>query len=191
MVLPYRVVSLTDSYFVGDDRLPAYHDFTIGLIPVVPLSVYRYRFNPSTAEMKKFIAFDNNTTGGPYLGDDGLSTVEVTLAPPAESGDVQHVEILTEFAYREPPPPEFRRFTGDGFESWDIGVCFRRECQPAEVALAEWTSYDADATIIEGSVEPITLTSLDEHASTSPYVVAAVQRENVPAGKTLGIFWKW
>jgi hypothetical protein len=170
-----RTLQVAEHHEIGPDRSPRRHVTRQLLEAVQRTERYHYVFDTPHAVVTvrsggtPVTAF--RVTGTP------LCVVEVLLAAPLDPGETGHLEYETDFAYPEPPAPEFRRGVTADVRHLALTLRFDRARQPREVLRATWP--DVAATEPSRAV-PVRL------------VGGQTSMEVVPdAPCVLGFTWRW
>ncbi|MFZ5872172.1 MAG: hypothetical protein ACOYXW_16790 [Actinomycetota bacterium] len=136
----HRTLSLHEVHTLGQDGLPVRHHTTQVVQALEPLSRYPFRFDTDVAAVHVL-------RGGRALGlrkdrVPGLYAVDIELTRPLRPGQTTALEYVTSFAYRSPPPPEFRRAAYRRVDNVEIVVRFHPDRLPRRLEWCEWRRHD-------------------------------------------------
>ena len=182
----HRTVEAREHHHIGEGGLPVAHTSQLVVEALARMIKYPYRFDTNTARVE---ATTGGTAGEVYEVGDGIHAVDITLDEPLEPGERATIAYDTEFSYRTPPPPEFRRTVGaTGMEHLVMQVTFQPEKLPHRISWAQWNGYGPDAQIVPGTEELVELSPMNAE----PDAPLDVWRElsNVPSG-VYGYRWEW
>ncbi len=183
----HRVIEAREHHHIGGDGSPEEHQSFLIIEALVPMAALPYRFD--TNEVRQVQVVEGGAAGEVYEVGGDISAVDITLDEPLEPGQRATVAYNTEFGYRVPPPPEFRRAVGAaGMEGLIMQVTFPPEKLPENIWWAQWDGYGPDARIVPGTEEPVELTPM----SGKPGAVWDVWRQldDVSSG-VYGFRWEW
>jgi hypothetical protein len=110
---------------------------------------------------------------------DGYFAVDIELTHSLQAGQTASFEYQTQFAYREPPPPEFRRGAVYPIHNLELYVQFDSAKLPARVWWAEWDDYRPGAKVQDREE-----VSLDTEHAVHRYLPLVEQG-------VVGFYWKW
>jgi hypothetical protein len=144
---PHDTLSLHDSHTLGPDGLPAEHD-TIQLIKSNVDSLVSFPYYFDTDELVVEVVRGGRMGDRIFRVGDGLFGLDIVLTEPLAMGQTALLQLHTTFAYRSPPPAEFRRGIVRSIEDLTIWVTFHPDRVPARVWSARWDRLDY-AKIIE------------------------------------------
>jgi hypothetical protein len=142
----HETLALHELHRLGPDGKPAEHQ-TIQLIrsTVDGLASLPYRFD--TDELVVDVVRGGHV-GEVYQASDSLFAVDILLDRPLQSGETALMQLRTNFTYREPPPPEFRRGVLGTTRDLTMWVSFHPKRLPRRVWWARWDAVD-HAHIVE------------------------------------------
>lgn len=148
----HRTLSLHEVHIVGEDGLPSEHRSLQVIQALAPL--VRYPFRVDTDVVAVHVARGGRAVGLRHDAIPGLYAVDIELTRPLSAGDTAVLEYSTTFAYRDRPPPEFRRAAYRRVEAVEIAVRFHPGRLPASL---EWCSWDRHDDVQPVSTEPADL----------------------------------
>jgi hypothetical protein len=136
----YTTVSSHDWHRLGPDGLPASNRTLQVIRAVQPVDRYTYRFDTNAAVVE--VIRGGTASSVRPMGDDGLFAVDIELSRRLTPGETISLEYETTFAYRIPPPPEFRRATQWRAGNVTMDVKFHPHRLPHEVRWSVWERLD-------------------------------------------------
>ncbi len=172
----YETLAIHELHTLGADGLPAEHQ-TIQVIKstVDSLDTYPYRFDTDQLVVE---VVRGGRVGDVYRVNEGLFGVDIVLDRPLAQGETALMHYRLTFAYRTPPPAEFRRGVIGTMHDVTLWVQFHPDKVPARVWQARWDRLD-DATILEQQ-----LVELDGEFS-------AQARYDHVEDSIIGFHWAW
>nr|CTQ90267.1 hypothetical protein [Kibdelosporangium sp. MJ126-NF4] len=138
---PYTTIALHEFHTVGPDGVPAEHRTVHVIRASDGLESYSYRFDTDAAVVE--VLRGGTASPAYHTGVGDIHAVDITLARPLRSGETASFEYRTVFAYRTPPPHEFRRASRHVVENVELHVQFHPALLPTALWLAIWDDLDA------------------------------------------------
>ena len=148
----HRTLSLHEVHVVGKDGLPSEHRTIQVIQATAPLD--RYPFRVDTDVVAVHVVRGGRATGLRLDALPGLYAVDIELTRPLSVGDTAVLEYATTFAYRSPPPPEFRRAAYRRVDAVEIAVRFHPARLPQWLEWCAWGRHDDRDPV---SAEPVDL----------------------------------
>jgi hypothetical protein len=172
----HETLALHELHVLGPDGKPAEHQ-TIQLIrsTVDGLESLPYRFD--TDELVVDVVRGGHV-GEVYQASDTLYAVDILLERALNRGETALVQLRTNFTYRAPPPPEFRRGVLGATRDLTMWVSFDPQRLPRRVWQATWDAVDHAQVIDRRLVEPDN--ELSVHC-----------RFDVVERAVVGFYWEW
>jgi hypothetical protein len=172
----HDTIALHDVHTLGPDGLPSEHQTIQAIKSTVDfLDTYPYRFDTDQLVVE---VVRGGRVGDTYRVTDSFFGVDIVLDRPLRLGETTLMHYRTTFAYRTPPPPEFRRGVIGTMRDVTLWVRFHPERLPARIWQSRWDRLD-HATVIEEH-----LVDLDDEFS----VQARFETVN---DAIIGFHWSW
>jgi hypothetical protein len=173
----YDSLALHELHTIGPDGRPAEHETIQVIKATVPwLESVPYRFD--TDELMVQVVRGGRVGDQVYRVNEIIYGVDIALTHPLAMGETTLLQLHTTFAYKQPPPPLFRRGVMRSTEDLTMWVRFHPQRLPARVWSARWDRID-QAHVIDQ--QPAELDSeLSVHARFGRVEQAIV-----------GFYWEW
>lgn len=142
----HDTIALHELHTLGPDGLPAEHQ-TIQVIKSIvdELDAYPYRFDTDQLVVE---VLRGGRVGDTYRITDSFFAVDIVLDRTLAKDETALMHYRTTFAYRTPPPTEFRRGVLGTMRDVTLWVRFHPDRLPARVWQARWDRLD-HATVVE------------------------------------------
>ena len=140
-------LSLHELHTLGPDGLPRSHR-TVQVVRATADNVhgYLYRFDTNTVNVE--VVRGGNASLIRELGG-GIYAMEIAFTAPLIKGDTWSLEYVTQFNYRDAPPPEFRRGVIRRIQNLEVRVQFDAARLPAAIWWGSWTGLDSPMAMRE------------------------------------------
>lgn len=176
-ILPREVetVSIDETHHIGSDRMPVLHETRQVVRAIVDGAThYTFRFDTDAALVT---ALEGCAASSLYVVDAKSFGVDLQFDEALRVGETAAISYRTEFSYRDPTPPEFRRAMATSIKALTLRLIFDRRCLPKRVVWGQWD--DPEGTPVS-----------EEVVQLGPRHSVHRHLEGVTTA-VVGFFWTW